>query len=233
MGALSSLTFSGELYLKAGQYVEDAVAITAAMTDADFSGKHLGSPGAIILAAWLSSDKGALSFLDISSNKLWENWIFSSDQWYLNGYHPPGYPNGGCKEKPEETNQGFLAMCDAIRNMGALSTCVMRQNDIHGAEAGRAFADMLAQNAVLKELDLSSQKVGRDGKALDAAFAKEFAVGISGNGALTSLNLSSNDIGGHWDNNRHWIDTPEGMFVVVAIFVPHSRCIQCRPSCYR
>ena len=64
----------------------------------------------------------------------------------------------------------------------------MRQNDIYGAEAGKAFADMLAQNTVLKELDLSSQKYETSstyGNALDAAyFAKELSVGISGNGAL-------------------------------------------------
>jgi hypothetical protein len=72
----------------------------------------------------------------------------------------------------------------------------MRQNNIHGAEAGKAFANMLAQNSVLKDLDLSSQKVGKYGDDLDAAFAKEFAVGICDNGALTSLNLSSNEL---WD----------------------------------
>jgi hypothetical protein len=70
----------------------------------------------------------------------------------------------------------------------------MRQNDIHGAEAGRAFADMLAQNTVLKELDLSSQKLGDLGKPMDAAFAKELAVGISGNGALLCLDMSNNGI---------------------------------------
>jgi hypothetical protein len=72
MTALSSLTFSGEPYDKDGQFVHDAVTITAAMTDADFSGKHLGSPGAIILAAWLSSDKGGLSSLDLTDNMLGE-----------------------------------------------------------------------------------------------------------------------------------------------------------------
>jgi hypothetical protein len=66
----------------------------------------------------------------------------------------------------------------------------MRQNDIHGAEAGRAFADMLALNTVLKELDLSSQKVGWSGENLDAAFAKEFAVGISGNGTISMFTFS-------------------------------------------
>jgi hypothetical protein len=70
MVALSLLTFSGEPYVKDCQYVEDAVTITAAMTNADFSGKHLGSPGAAILAAWLSSDNRALSKFDISNCNL-------------------------------------------------------------------------------------------------------------------------------------------------------------------
>jgi hypothetical protein len=89
---------------------------------------------------------------------------------------------------------GVIVLANAINNMGALFKLLMCQNNIHGAEAGKAFADMLAQNTVLKELDLSSQKVGGYGDALDAAFAKEFAVGISDNGALTSLNLSSNNL---------------------------------------
>jgi Ran GTPase-activating protein (RanGAP) involved in mRNA processing and transport len=68
----------------------------------------------------------------------------------------------------------------------------MRQNNVHGVEAGKAFADMLAQNTALKELDLSSQQVDNYGTALDAAFAKEFAVGISGNEAMTSIDISQN-----------------------------------------
>jgi hypothetical protein len=40
------------------------------MTAADFSGKHLGSPGTIILGVWLSSDKGALSSLNLAENNL-------------------------------------------------------------------------------------------------------------------------------------------------------------------
>jgi hypothetical protein len=71
----------------------------------------------------------------------------------------------------------------------------MRQNSIHGAEAGKAFSDMLAQNTVLNELDLSNQQVGNCGEALDAAFAREMAVGISGNGAISSVNVLGNFIG--------------------------------------
>ena len=76
----------------------------------------------------------------------------------------------------------------------ALSKLVMRQNNFHGAEAGKVFSNMLAQNTVLKELDLSSQKVGVIGYPLDAAFVKEFAVGISDNGVMLSLDISSNEL---------------------------------------
>jgi hypothetical protein len=91
--------------------------------------------------------------------------------------------------------EGAVVVAEYLRDNGALSKLVMRQNDIHGAEAGRVFSDMLVRNTVLKELDLSSQKVGNWGKPMDAAFAKEFAAGISGNGALVKLDISNNSIG--------------------------------------
>jgi hypothetical protein len=41
------------------------------MTEADFSNKNLGIRGAIIISAWIThKDKGALTVLDISANKL-------------------------------------------------------------------------------------------------------------------------------------------------------------------
>jgi hypothetical protein len=99
---------------------------------------------------------------------------------HLDGREQKGHPG-----EPE----GIIAVGNAIKNMRALFKLVMRQNDIHGAKAGRAFADILAQNTVLKELelDLSIQKVGDYGKPMDAAFAKEIAVGISGNGAISTV----------------------------------------------
>jgi hypothetical protein len=71
----------------------------------------------------------------------------------------------------------------------------VRQNAIHGAKAGKAFADMLTQNTALKELDLSSQAWSTH-NGLDAAFAKEFAVGLSNNGTLSSLNFAENSLCG-------------------------------------
>jgi hypothetical protein len=92
--------------------------------------------------------------------------------------------------KSQALSSSLLHFVDHFCRLGALSKLVMRQNNIHGAEAGKAFAGILAQNTVLKELDLSSQEYGYGGKALDAAFAKEFAVGISDNGAMTRLDIS-------------------------------------------
>ena len=67
----------------------------------------------------------------------------------------------------------------------------MGGNKINGAEAGKAMGDAIAANTVLKELDLSNQgKYG--GYELDAAFAKEFAVGLGANGALVKFDLSNN-----------------------------------------
>jgi hypothetical protein len=91
--------------------------------------------------------------------------------------------------KMHGTGDVIMLVPEIIDN-GALSKLVVRQNNIHNAEAGKAFSNMLAQNTVLKELDLSSQKVGEYGYPLDPAFVKEFAVGISDNSALLQLDIS-------------------------------------------
>jgi hypothetical protein len=68
------------------------------------------------------------------------------------------------------------------------------------AEAGKILSDMLATNTVLKVLDLSGSNWMRSGTWGDLmgdgpGFAKELAVGISDNGALTSLNLVWDGLG--------------------------------------
>jgi hypothetical protein len=131
---------------------------------------RLFAEGGKALAAGLKGNQG-ITELDISDTCLDNNSNYGAD------------------------TSGIIAIADVIPDMGALSKLVMPRNNIHGAEAGKAFADMLAQNTVLKELDLSSQECGFGGWALDAAFAKEFAVGISDNRAMTVLNLANNQLG--------------------------------------
>jgi Ran GTPase-activating protein (RanGAP) involved in mRNA processing and transport len=77
--------------------------------------------------------------------------------------------------------------------MGALSTLILSQNGIIQREVGTVLADMLKANTVLTNLDISDCAyctAGPDG----AGFARELAVGIRGNGALTSLHVGNNDI---------------------------------------
>ena len=69
----------------------------------------------------------------------------------------------------------------------------MSKNKMATKEAGKALADALASNSVLKELDVSSNYEpfsGLDG----SSFARELAIGVKNNGALTSLNLANNSI---------------------------------------
>jgi hypothetical protein len=79
--------------------------------------------------------------------------------------------------------------------MGALSVLSLKNNSLGTTEAGKVLGEMLKANSVLKELDLSDNSVpGYDGG--DAAgFALELALGIKDNGAMTSLNLASNELG--------------------------------------
>jgi hypothetical protein len=139
------------------------------LTKFDISKNDLKAEGGMALAAGLKGNQ-VITELNTSDNTL--------------GWNSEGYID----------TSGIIAIADAIPDMGALSKLVMRQNNVHGAEAGKAFADMLAQNTVVKELDLSSQKVGTYGDALDATFVKEFAAGISDNGTISIVNLAKNEI---------------------------------------
>jgi hypothetical protein len=121
----------------------------------------------------------------LASNFTLKELDVSSNDWKTNSWD----------QKWQGDGAGFAQeLAFGIKDNGALSKLAMRQNNIHGAEAGKAFADMLAQNTVLKELDLSSQACGTGGKALDAAFAKEFAVGISDNGTMLKLTFGNKQV---------------------------------------
>jgi Ran GTPase-activating protein (RanGAP) involved in mRNA processing and transport len=93
--------------------------------------------------------------------------------------------------KPE----GVIAIANAIPDMRALSVLSMKRNNLGTKEAGEVLGDMLKGNSVLKELDLSNNLVSsRDGG--DAtAFAQGISKGLPDNGAMTSLNLASNELG--------------------------------------
>jgi hypothetical protein len=199
MGALTLLNMSAnELKgAEAGKALGDAIAASTGLKELDMSGgeewfEQCDLEFVMTFSVGLR-DNGALLHLDVSGNNLGElvppegwtkgSYIYGDKyNWsHTDGRNEKGKPSGSMPD-------GVIALADAIPGMRALSKLVMRQNDIHGAEAGKAFSRMLAQNTVLKELDLSSQQVNKyHGNALDAAFAKEFAVGIRDNGAISTV----------------------------------------------
>lgn len=141
---------------------------------------------------------GALTDLNISNNHLGERVLPKG--WTETGYN---FDNSkmykhtdGREQKEAREPAGVIAICDAIPAMRVLTTLNISKNKMATKEAGKALADALASNSVLKELDVSSnyeRYYGLDG----AGFAQELAAGLStnANGALTSLNIMGNKIG--------------------------------------
>jgi hypothetical protein len=72
MRALSTLIFNGGVTEYGDWITGDAVILESSMTEANFSNKKLGVPGAMIISAWLSSgkDKGAMTSLNLSWNRM-------------------------------------------------------------------------------------------------------------------------------------------------------------------
>jgi hypothetical protein len=69
--ALLTLIFGGDKVNRWDATAQEPATLKVGMTEADFSSKNLGPAGAIIISAWIShKDKGALTSLNLSSNRL-------------------------------------------------------------------------------------------------------------------------------------------------------------------
>jgi hypothetical protein len=124
-------------------------------------------------------------------------------------------------------NQGSLIY--VVRTLEKLD---ISNNKMLTKQAGEALADALASNSKLKELDVSNSNWtdSFDVQQGDGAgFAQGFAAGLRANTVLTSLNISTNNIGGYTENDK-FIPTPEGpkaiieaLKMIVSVYVPHLR----------
>jgi hypothetical protein len=73
MGALTKLIFGGDGYYNdtGHKVTPEPATLEVGMTKADFSNKHLGAAGAIIISAWIShKDNGVLASLNLASNTI-------------------------------------------------------------------------------------------------------------------------------------------------------------------
>jgi hypothetical protein len=117
--------------------------------------------------------------------------------------------------KMHGAGDAIMLVPEVIDN-GALTSLNMSKNGLLSKDGGTALGEMLKGNTVLKELDVSSSGDGMTyGTSDGPGFAKELAVGIKGNKALTSLNLADNRLCGLWTNQfgatQGTFDSP-GMF---------------------
>jgi hypothetical protein len=112
-------------------------------TELNMSGKMSGAEDAILLAAEVV-DNGALSVLNLAENNLGElalpgGWAEDYDSEEEVYKHTDGREQKDNPGRPA----GIIAIASAIPDMRALTKLDVRQNDIHGAKAGKVFADML------------------------------------------------------------------------------------------
>jgi hypothetical protein len=71
---------------------------------------------------------------------------------------------------------------------------ILRGNSLANEQGGKVLSTMLTINSTLTELDVSDNWKGA-GYGGPAKFAKELAVGLRDNGAISSLNLATNALG--------------------------------------
>jgi hypothetical protein len=91
-------------------------------------------------------------------------------------------------DPPPGSSPGIIAIANAISDMGAMMKLDMSRNKFKGAAAGKSIGGMLTGNSTLKDLNLSKCNIDSDA-------AQGISTGLAGNGAMTSLNLSSNKLG--------------------------------------
>jgi Ran GTPase-activating protein (RanGAP) involved in mRNA processing and transport len=163
---------------------------------------------AAVLAAELPA-KGALTRLTLSHNKmlttdagkalagaLAANSSLKELDVSINNWQKHGHIGDWMGDGP-----GFAKeLAVGLGANGGLEKLLIRNNRMATEEAGKAIAEALTQNSVLKELDLSGNSwddTRRTGgtKGDGPGFATALADGIKNNGAMTSLNISNNSVG--------------------------------------
>jgi hypothetical protein len=146
-GSLSSLTFCGgvPMHMDGSGWIQGGpVTINTTVTEADFSGKNLGSAGAQILVAFMTrkffQDKGSLSKLDISGTQIC-----------------------GLDERGNGTYDasGLAALAKSIGNLKELSI----SSNCLKAEGAKILAPALEANGSLASLTISNNKIGSEQQA--------------------------------------------------------------------
>ena len=182
--------------MKAHPTLETLCGIANDATEADLSCLGIDADCAITLADELPA-KGALTSLNISMNSIGQ--LVPPDGWRAkdgDGQAPWIHTDGRelTRGMPEGSKpEGVIAISNAIPTMGALTSLNISNNDLGGSDAAREglrpLMAAIKENASLKELVMVSNSFSEK----DAPI---LADAISANGAMESLNISANNLGG-------------------------------------
>jgi Leucine-rich repeat (LRR) protein len=195
-------SLNGEQAAAPGKALADALAVNTVLKELDLSNNYLKTPFAAAFAVGLGAN-GALEKLlmgnnmmatkeagkalaaALAANTTLKELDVSSNNWqeYIGVGHQMGDGPGFANE-----------LADGIKNNGVLTSLDISNNQIGeyytvSNEGSLALGTALKENSTLQELNLSSN-------GFHAKDAKHLADGLSTNGALTSLNISNNKIGG-------------------------------------
>jgi hypothetical protein len=169
-----------------------------------------------------------LTSLNLASNNLgelvlpvgWEKKSVDNDGRYPWFYvHADGTKQDNNPGKPE----GAISLANAIPDMGAILSVNLLENGIP-MEQAKALANIFKEHPTLKSLCGNTgdeTELDMRGKMTGAADAIMLAPEIAGNGALTSLNLASNDIGGYLNA------TPEGIATLYCAYPTYCFSYRC------
>jgi hypothetical protein len=117
------------------------------------------------------------------------------------------------------SQNGGIEAVVSLLDKGAISSVNLLKNGIP-MEQAKVLANILKEHPSLKSLcgnNGNETELDMSGKEIGAEVAIMLAPEIAGNGALLSLNLSSNSIGAGWDSQRRkMVATPEGKLLATS-----------------
>ncbi len=181
----SATSFSYKVMMMHGLVaLADAISTSGAMTKFDISANGLYAAGAKIFAEALSGNK-VLTEVNISSNSIGhKDWRGASDM------------------------SGVIAIGNAIPTIGAIENLHIGSNGIpadkmheimamcHSKPSMKVLCGVPFKDKTITELDVSGKNLGVEGAVVVSNY-------IENNGAMTSLNVSNNNLGGKsWDNRK-------------------------------
>jgi hypothetical protein len=205
MGALLVLSLKGNgIYADGCKALAEGLKGNRVITELNIADSILTSGGTdmsgIVALADAISDMGALLKFDISNNSLYATGTkalaegLKGNQRMTKLNMSSNDMGVSYKHGPSDMS-GLITLADVIPGMGALLVLSLKGNGLGTEEGGKVVCEMLKDNSVLQELDLSSNNVWLGDQAenwsheIAPKFAKALSQGLASNRAISTVIL--------------------------------------------